>query len=58
MAELSVKELAGKVLALLELQQQFFKQHDSSVVAECKRLERQLLALCREILDDQPKLFR
>lgn len=58
MAELDLKAFAGKVLELLELQQKFFKQHDSSVVAECKRREKELLSLCREILDDQPKLFR
>lgn len=58
---MTVPELAKAVIALLDLQAEFFRHRDSTKLRECKDAERRLRRNCLDILNPpaapQPGLF-
>ena len=55
-----VKELATEVLAVLDLQQDYFKSKNGESLTRSKAAERALRKRCKDIVDDrkpEPSLF-
>jgi hypothetical protein len=53
------KEIAEKMLEMLDTQQQYFKTRSSEVLAKSKRLEKEMRALCKSLIeeDETPTIF-
>lgn len=52
---ISTEGLAREVLALLKLQNEYFKRKSPDILRECKAAEKRLAKLCEEVIN--PSLF-